>query len=253
MLASGSRLLEELLGIQRPTGAALRSILHEATTEACRSSMGSIDVPEAGSASRSERAPDGIDSMTTLGRYDGVLADLLATAKYRAWPEPLEHFGNRLGQELQATADWLPDSLTGVSGLLLVPVPSPRLRRWNRGLDHTAILADGVSNVINVPVRSLVTRSWVPPQMGLGRRSRSEVGGSLQLRRRASRWLERRPVVILVDDVMTTGATLSAMAKVLRRGGAHQVHACVVAHGRAAGQSPTPGVFGQVSWGISRG
>ena len=238
-LSSTAHLLEALLGSQRPSGATLQSLLHEAT--------------EAASSPLLKQPPSGIDSLTEIGMYDGALADILATAKYRHWPEPLENLGVRLGQEVQATSLWLSDSIEQDRLPLLVPVPSPKFRSWNRGLDHTAILAAGVASVIGLPVRSLVARSWILPQMQLGRASRAGVGGSLRLRRWARRSLRRRPQVLIVDDVMTTGATLSAMAGVLRQGGAQQVHACVVAAGRRTQESIPSEASAPISWGVVRG
>ncbi|MDG2020873.1 MAG: phosphoribosyltransferase family protein [Phycisphaerales bacterium] len=253
VVASSIRVLEALLGTQRPSGMALESLLHEAIRTASRSSADSARHSETHDSALILDTSNGIESLTDLGFYEGTLAEILATAKYRAWPEPLVHLGHRLGRELQATASWLSDS-GGMQGrTLVVPVPSPRLRRWHRGLDHTAILARGVAQVIGGDTRSLFARRWSKPQMSLSRRSRREVGSSLQLRRGAPRALQRWRSVLIVDDVTTSGATLAAMAKALREAGAGRVHACVVASGRSGHDSASPSAGRPSSWGVRGG
>lgn len=253
VVASSIRVLEALLGTQRPSGRALESLLHEAIRTASRSPVDSARHSETRDSPSIVDMSDGIESLTDLGFYEGTLAEILATAKYRAWPEPLVHLGLRLGQELQATASWLSDSGGMESRPLVVPVPSPRLRRWHRGLDHTAILAEGVAQVIGGDTRSLFARRWSRPQMSLSRRSRREVGSSLRLRRGASRALQRWRSVLIVDDVTTSGATLAAMAKALREAGAERVHACVVAAGRPEHDPAPPSDGGPTSWGVRGG
>ena len=251
IVTSGFRVLQAMLGSQRPSGVVLECLLHEAIRNASRStsdsafrseartprSIASASIVPASIAPASiEGMPSGIESMVDLGCYEGVLAEILVTAKYQAWSEPLERLGLRLGEELQATASWLSEPGGGGSRPLVVPVPSPRLRRWHRGLDHTVILAEGVAQVIGGDLRSLFARSWSPPQMSLSRQARRNVGSSLRLRGGASRALRRRRTVLIVDDVTTTGSTLAAMAKALCEGGAGSVHACVVASGRSGCQ-----------------
>jgi ComF family protein len=113
----------------------------------------------------------------------------------------------------------------------LVPVPLHRLRLAHRRFNQSAGLAAAFTQISGVPTRSdLLTRPKpTPPQVGLTRRLRAkntqgafEVPAELRID-----LLQRR--IVLVDDVVTSGATFNAAARILLRAGAKQVDALVFA------------------------
>jgi ComF family protein len=112
-----------------------------------------------------------------------------------------------------------------------VPVPLYPWRRLRRGFNQAADLA----GTLNLPVVHALWRTRATaPQTGLTAADRKRnVHGAFRLspllsqRRRDARIDDR--IVILVDDVMTTGATMHACAEVLERAGAREVRMLTVA------------------------
>lgn len=156
----------------------------------------------------------------TFGPYQGVLAEAVRQLKYRE--------RTRLAAALVAkegVTTW-PD-LWRVD--FLVPVPLHPLRLRKRGFNQAGRLAQALGRRLGMPTeeRSLVRRVPTPPQVGLGRRARfRNMGRAFDLRspeRVAGR------TVLLVDDVITTGATMNACARVLKQAGAVRVHAWALA------------------------
>lgn len=108
---------------------------------------------------------------------------------------------------------------------LLVPVPLHRWRLWSRGFNQAALIASALSRASGVPADLEVLRrpKATPVLQGLGPRGRTEaVTGAFALAPQHGDRLRGRTVV-LVDDVHTSGATSSACARVLKRGGAARV------------------------------
>ena len=112
---------------------------------------------------------------------------------------------------------------------VLTWVPSGFRRRWTRGFDHTALIARAVAKTLGcraVPVLRKVRST--PPQSSLKdfAARRANVLGVYRVRRRCPVAGKR---ILLIDDIVTSGATLSECAKTLTFAGADTVLAAAVA------------------------
>jgi ComF family protein len=162
------------------------------------------------------------EARCAAGRYDGALREVIHAFKY----EGRRSLALPLGAILKAGAA---ESLAGAD--CAVPVPLYPWRRLQRGFNQAADLA----GALDLPVVHALWRTRATaPQTGLtaGERRRN-VGGAFRL----SPLLSDRThvtrisdcVVVLVGDVMTTGATMEACAGVLRNAGAREVRIATVA------------------------
>jgi ComF family protein len=110
----------------------------------------------------------------------------------------------------------------------LCPIPMHWTRRLSRGFNPSYLLAQTISEKTGIPHITLLKRGkFTRPQVGLSASSRKEnIKDSFVIN-------PRRPiedsVICLVDDVMTTGATLNEAAKILRQGNVNSVYAAVLA------------------------
>ena len=174
-------------------------------------------LPEAPLCGACAADPPAYDRARAALRYDDGSRRLILAFKHSDRTDTAPAFGRwlvRAGAELLADAD------------LVTPVPLHRWRLLKRGYNQAAILAHalargtGASLVPDLVQRVRATAS----QQGLGGRARLEniTAGAF----RAHPWHRRRiegAGVLLVDDVLTTGATVEACARVLRRAGAARV------------------------------
>lgn len=125
--------------------------------------------------------------------------------------------GDLLACATEAWAGW-PDAVVAVPA-------SPRALR-TRGFDHTAVIAERVARTLGVPVLPALATAGARDQRALGRNARREnVAGVFAV----ARGVAPPPRVLLVDDVMTTGATLDAAAAILLAAGATAVRVGAVA------------------------
>lgn len=118
---------------------------------------------------------------------------------------------------MAARIEWLaPASLLSGS---IVPVPSSRLRSLGRGFDPAGEIAAALAERTGVPLRPCLSRTDLGRQLGGRRAQRIGQPPHVRLRGEAPR------SVLLIDDVITTGATLAACARALRGGGSIRVAA----------------------------
>ena len=153
--------------------------------------------------------------------YGGLARDALHALKYRGEQRLAAPLGTA------AAARWREAS---VGGDLLVHVPVHATRRATRGYDQAELLARAAATALRLPAVPAVRRDRATvPQYELGRdRRAANVAAAFGLDPDwaavvAGRW------VVLVDDVLTTGATLVACAQALLEGGAAAVSALTVA------------------------
>jgi ComF family protein len=181
---------------------------------------------------RCRRIPGFIDAARSAGLYEGPLREIIHAFKYegrRGLAGPLAAMMRTAGAGILADAD------------AVVPVPLHPWRRMRRGFNQ----ADDLARRLGLPVmRALWRVQATTPQAGLSSAARRRnIRGAFQLSPFATARLRRAfvedRVVVLVDDVRTTGATLDACASVLKRAGARQVRALTAA--RAV--PPAPGAI----------
>jgi len=113
----------------------------------------------------------------------------------------------------------------------MVPVPLHRARRRRRGFNQAALLAEALSEKIGVSVDigTLVRHRPTAAQVGLDAEERTR---NVRDAFRCVTGRAEGKVVLLIDDVCTTGSTLEACAVALREGGAKSVKAMTLARAR---------------------
>ncbi len=161
-------------------------------------------------------------------RYEGVARRVVHALKFRGH----DILATRCGQLMAAAARAasVHDGLTAV-----VPVPSTTRRTRDRGYDPAALLADEVARRLRAHCRPLLSRvRETPPQSRVpAARRRENVRGAFAASPRA-----RDARLLVVDDVMTTGATAFEAARALREAGAEAVSLLVLARTPEAGPAP---------------
>jgi ComF family protein len=167
------------------------------------------------------------DSVTPLGNYHAGLREVVLRMKQTAHDPLTTAIGHLLANRRQ-------EHLTDARPDVIVPIPMFWSRRLRRGKNSPETLARCLAKSLGVPMRTsiLARRRNTLPQAGLAPSRRFEnVRGAFRVRRPDAVQGVR---VLLVDDVLTTGATCSEAAKMLKRAGAAMVAVAVVA--RAQGQ-----------------
>jgi ComF family protein len=163
----------------------------------------------------------------------GVYREELAQALLSFKRHGQHQLGNSLGRALASAVSAATD---GAEGTCLVPVPTSNAAFLKRGFSPVHLLLRKVSRQLpDLPVANLLEKSGsgilqLPGgQKGLDRGGRaSRVRGSMRVHRRGRKRLAGRRCII-VDDVLTTGATLSEAARALHLAGAVVTGAVVLA------------------------
>ena len=170
-----------------------------------------------------EKTP-AFDAARSAARYEGVVGEALRQLKYEQalWLAP------DLAQLLDSCiqAEYSDHSFDA-----LVPVPLYHVRRRERGYNQSTLLAQALGRRIDRPTHPRWLRRIRPTisQTNLTAHARlSNVIGAFQYRKEEQIAGKK---ILLVDDVMTTGATVNACATALKKGGAASVYVMTVARG----------------------
>lgn len=164
--------------------------------------------------------------LTRLSYYGSPVDDWIRQLKFhRRW-----RYGGWMGRQL---ADAL-DEPHDIDKLIVCAVPMPRFRRWFRGYNQADLIARAVAESKGWTFAPILKRiRHTPPQTAIApSRRHDNVRHAFALEPVDLKGYE----VILIDDVKTSGATLSACTKLLKQAGATSVHAAVIAVADPKGQ-----------------
>ncbi len=170
------------------------------------------------------------DLARSYGLYGGKLRAAILQLKFHHY----ERLGRRLGELLELLWSSVEENAAEAGETpLIVPVPLHSSRRRERGFNQAELLAQGLARALtrreipahraapHVEARGLRRARATAPQTGLSLSVRHRNVRGAFVVESPERFRDRR--VVLVDDVMTTGATASACAAALKRAGARQV------------------------------
>lgn len=159
------------------------------------------------------------DGAFSAFKMDGLIKDLLHQCKYEKKPEA----GHLVGQLcLMAMSERMPPVD------YIVPVPLHWTRYLMRGFNQSALYAKVLSEGTGIPICYALRREkYTKQQAKLDRNERkSNLSGAFSI---FDSTILKKRAILLVDDVMTTGATLSAAAKAVKHAGASKVYVFTVA------------------------
>ncbi len=161
----------------------------------------------------------------SFGAYDGALRDLVLLFKAGRRDELAAPLGDRLADAWEASGFPVVDAITAV--------PMRWSRRLRRGFDQAELLGRRLAARSGIPYRRLLRRVGRSRQTGRGRAARRSLP--------VGEFAPRAGVpssVALVDDVLTTGGTVSAASRALRRAGAADVYVITLARTPRSGRIP---------------
>lgn len=159
--------------------------------------------------------PPGVDALWSAAPHEGTARGLVIALKFR-------RLLPAAGIAAEAIAGRMPADM--LEGSVLVPVPAAPMRMRMRGFDPAAELTRGLARRTRAELAAVLRRRGGGRQRGRSRRERLLRAPVVDAVRASP------PRAVLVDDVVTTGATLSSCAAALRGAGAREVLAVTFTH-----------------------
>lgn len=149
----------------------------------------------------------------SVAEFDGVVQQLIHNFKFNAKPYISATLGTLMAQKFLETK-WQIDCIS------YVPITKERL--GERGYNQAKLLAEQISLLVGIPVVEILSKTkQTKDQVGLNYAERQEnLSGSIKL---VDKNLVKDKSILLVDDVITTGATANVCAEVLNKNGSKQV------------------------------
>jgi len=211
------RLFEQLVQLlfpARPTEALVRNALPDHL--AARTTAQSFDA-------------SGISAVALLPYHDALAHAAIVEAKFYANEKAQELLGSVLAEYLLERLG--EDAAFGGTAACLVPVPLGEMRRHERGYNQCERICEAAARRLGLAVRMKPNvlkriKDTVPQTDLSGRERRKNMQGAF----RVEPGLDTERTYIVVDDVMTTGATLHAAAAALRAAGATRIIPLALAH-----------------------
>jgi competence protein ComFC len=175
-------------------------------------------VPATYSRCKCASTPTNLDQVRSVGPFDGWLRGAVVQFKYHGEWARARH----LSERLVVAVEHIPQ----VDALIPVPLHAARLRQ--RGFNQSLLLAQHTGDLLGVEVKEALIRTRrTDAQVNLGSEQRTiNVAGAFTLQ---PSFHVAGLSVVLIDDVITTGSTLSACAEALISAGATSVKAATLA------------------------
>lgn len=181
-----------------------------------------LDLGEGTLSPQAIAQPPSFQRCRAVARYEGPARDLVHNLKYG---DQLD-VSTLMGQWMANTGDELI-----AQNDLIVPMPLHTFRLWRRRYNQAKILSEEVAKISQLPLLSGVLQRIraTRPQVGQTRRQRlSNVQGAFNVAPEKHHLLENKRV-LLIDDVLTTGASANAATRALEKAGARSVDVLVFA------------------------
>jgi len=161
-------------------------------------------------------------AVRSLSTFDDHYKKLIHRFKYDKKIPLGKRLAQSLGQAVAQERDF-------ASCDLVIPVPLHRARHRERGFNQSEVLADGVSQAINLPLAKeiLKRKKNTKDQTYLNAQQRAENVRDAFVVAQPKKINDKK--VVLVDDVITTGATLNECARMLEKAGAKRIFAVTLA------------------------
>jgi len=165
--------------------------------------------------------------------YNDTAQDLIHVFKYGGKTSLRHYFGHCLTQFWSVYQNFLPQPE------LIIPIPLHAARRRERGYNQSELLAQKISHHCAIPLAAdcLLRQRWTPNQATQSRKERwTNIFGAFKIKKPNSIQAKN---ILLIDDLYTTGATVSEAARVLKMAGAQTVNVLTLAIARPGKTIPT--------------
>lgn len=168
-----------------------------------------------------------LDGLVVVASFSGVIKEMIVGIKYHGWFAQSKRLSEIVYRVLLKK---YPHLMEEIHPRVMIPVPLHPLRLDERGFNQSELFAQHISRLTGIPMRSTILHKMrqTIPQASLSRAERLKNNSEIY---RCTIRLKKSDTILLVDDVVTTGATLSACAEALKKAGAGKIYALAIAHG----------------------
>ncbi|MEI6810574.1 MAG: hypothetical protein WCK60_00815 [Candidatus Nomurabacteria bacterium] len=153
------------------------------------------------------------------------IKNIIHAIKYYHRKDLIKPLAIVVADELQKTLNHLPTTINWV----LVPIPMPTIRKYMRGYNQSELIAKEISEKLSIPINTQILFRTRNPKRQVKTTNRGE---RLKNQHNSFKVVENilNLNIILIDDVTTTGATITEARNVLIKNGAKNVIAFTIAH-----------------------
>lgn len=167
----------------------------------------------------SKRKPQFLDSVAAIWYYEGTVRSSILRYKFQGRRSYAHAYGRLLAMELQKRE---------LEFDLITWIPISRVRKWKRGYDQVELVAKAAGRELGMcPAPTLKKIRHNRPQSGI-RGPAERKANVLGVYRLGNAEVSQKRILLL-DDILTTGATASEAARILKTAGAAEVHCAVLA------------------------